>query len=216
MWLCDTILAKEMGVEAVVEAVLFSPSVMSDFLRPHALQHTRLPCLRCLREFAQTYVHWVGDAIQPSHPPSPPSPPAFNLSRHQGLLQWVSSLHQVAKVLELQLKHQSLQCTEKKKAKGKQAARDCFSLFLLPHFLLLPAGNINVMAGSSAAPLDHEQHGDGSHPLWTAEQMDRVTINGSTYQFWTSYLQTFFYHQIWRRMRIIIKLILSYHRYRLY
>ena len=85
---------------------------------------------------------------------------------------------------------------KKKKAKGKQAARDCFSLFLLPHFLLLPAGNINVMAGSSAAPLDHEQHGDGSHPLWTAEQMDRVTINGSTYQFWTSYLQTFFYHQI--------------------
>ena len=50
-----------------------------------------------LPEFTQTHVHWVGDAIQPSHPLSSPSPPAFNLSQHQGLLQWVSSSHQVAK-----------------------------------------------------------------------------------------------------------------------
>ena len=55
--------------------------------------------LHYLPEFTQTHVHWVGDAIQPSHPLSPPSPPAFNLSQHQGLFQWVSSLHQVAKVL---------------------------------------------------------------------------------------------------------------------
>ena len=54
-------------------------------------------------------VHWVSDAIQPSHPLSPPSPPAFNLTQHQGLFQWVSSLHQVAKVLELQLQHQFFQ-----------------------------------------------------------------------------------------------------------
>ena len=60
-----------------------------------------------LREFTQTHVHWVGDAIQPSHPLSSPSPPAFNLSQHQGLFQWVSSSHQVAKLLELQ--HQSFQ-----------------------------------------------------------------------------------------------------------
>ena len=63
----------------------------------------------CLLEFAQTYVHSVSDAIQPSHPLSPPSPLAFNLSPHQGLFQWVSPLHQVAKVLELQLHHQSFQ-----------------------------------------------------------------------------------------------------------
>ena len=44
-----------------------------------------------LPEFAQTHVHWVGDAIQPSHPLSSPSPPAFNLSQHQGLFQWVGS-----------------------------------------------------------------------------------------------------------------------------
>ena len=56
-----------------------------------------------LPEFAQTPVHRVGDAIQPSHPLSPPSPPAFNLSQHQGIFQWVGSSHQVAKVLELQL-----------------------------------------------------------------------------------------------------------------
>ena len=60
-------------------------------------------------ELAQTYVHWVSDAIQPSHPLSSPSPPAFSLSQHQSLFQWVSSSHQVAKILELQLQHQSFQ-----------------------------------------------------------------------------------------------------------
>ena len=56
-----------------------------------------------LPEFTQTPVHRVGDAIQPSHPLSSPSPPAPNLSQHQGLFQWVNSLHEVAKVLEFQL-----------------------------------------------------------------------------------------------------------------
>ena len=60
-------------------------------------------------ELARTHVHWVGDAIQPSHPLSSPSPPAFNLSQHQGLFQWVSSSHRVAKVLEFQLQDQSFQ-----------------------------------------------------------------------------------------------------------
>ena len=50
-----------------------------------------------LSEFAQTHAHWISDAIQPSHPLSSPSPPDFNLSQHQGLFQWVGSLHQVAK-----------------------------------------------------------------------------------------------------------------------
>ena len=60
-----------------------------------------------LPELAQTHVDRVSDAIQLSHPLLSPSPPAFNLSQHQGLFQWVSSLHQVAKVLELQLQHHS-------------------------------------------------------------------------------------------------------------
>ena len=60
-----------------------------------------------LPELAQTHVHRVGDAIQPSHPLSSPSPPAFNLAQHWGLFQWVRSLPQVTKLLEFQLQHQS-------------------------------------------------------------------------------------------------------------
>ena len=59
------------------------------------------PVLYYLLEFAQILVHWVGDAIQPSHPLSSPSPPTFNPSQHQGLLQWVGSLHQVARCWSL-------------------------------------------------------------------------------------------------------------------
>ena len=70
-----------------------------------------LPVYHKLPEFAQTHVHRVSDAIQPSHPLSSPSPPAPNPSQHQGLLQWVSSSHEVAKVLEFQLQPQSFQWT---------------------------------------------------------------------------------------------------------
>ena len=62
-----------------------------------------LPVHHQLPESTQIHVHWVGDAIQPSHPLSSPSPPALNLSQHQDLFKWVSSSHHVAKVLELQL-----------------------------------------------------------------------------------------------------------------
>ena len=65
--------------------------------------------LHYLPEFAQTYVHWVSDAIQPSHPLLSPSPPALNLSQDQVLFQWVRFWHHVARVLELQLQHQSFQ-----------------------------------------------------------------------------------------------------------
>ena len=68
-----------------------------------------LPVHHQLPESTQTHVHQVDDAIQPSHPLSSPSHPAFNLSQHQGLFQLVNSSHQVAKVLELQLQHQSFQ-----------------------------------------------------------------------------------------------------------
>ena len=70
-----------------------------------------LPVHRQLPEFTQTHVHRVGDAIQPFHPLSSPSPPALNPSQHQGHFQWVNSLHEVAKVLEFQLQHQSFQWT---------------------------------------------------------------------------------------------------------
>ena len=68
-----------------------------------------LPVHHQLPEFTQTHVHRVSDAIQPSHPLSSPSPPALSPSQHQGLFQWVNSSHQVAKVLEFQLQHQSFQ-----------------------------------------------------------------------------------------------------------
>ena len=60
-------------------------------------------------ELAQTHVHWVSDTFQPSYALLSPSPPSFNLSQHQSLFKWVSSSHQVAKVLEFQLQHQSFQ-----------------------------------------------------------------------------------------------------------
>ena len=62
---------------------------------PGLLVHHQLP------ESTQTQVHWVSDVIPPSHPLLSPSPPAFNLSQHQGLFRWVSSSHQVAKVLRV-------------------------------------------------------------------------------------------------------------------
>ena len=70
---------------------------------------TGFPVLHHLQELAQTHVHCVSDAIQPSYPLSSPSPPAFNPSQHQCLFQWASYLHQVAKGLEFQLQHQSFQ-----------------------------------------------------------------------------------------------------------
>ena len=82
---------------------------MSDSLQPPELQHARPPCPSLIPRFTQTHVHWVGDAIQPSHPLLSPSPPALNLSQDQGLFKWVSSSHQVVKVLELQLQHESFQ-----------------------------------------------------------------------------------------------------------
>ena len=70
-----------------------------------------LPVHHQLQKFTQTHVHRAGDVIQPSHPLSLPSP-SFDLSQHQGLFKWVSSLHQVAKVLEFQLQHQSFQYSQ--------------------------------------------------------------------------------------------------------
>ena len=91
--------SKKLNVILIHLVVQFSRSGLSDSLRPHRLQHTRLPCPSLLPELVQTHVHRVGDAIQPSRPLSSPSLPAFRLSQHQGLFQWVISSHQVAKVI---------------------------------------------------------------------------------------------------------------------
>ena len=91
----------------------FSSVVQSCLTPCDPMNHSKpaLPVHHQLPEFTQTQVHRVGDAILPSHPVSSPSYPASNPSQHQGLFKWVSSLHQVAKVLEFQLQHQSFQWT---------------------------------------------------------------------------------------------------------
>ena len=86
-------------------SVQFSRTVCPTLCDPMDCSKPGFPVHHQLPELTQTHVHWVGDAIQPSYPLSSPSPSTFNLSQQQGNFQWVSSSHQVAKVLELQLQH---------------------------------------------------------------------------------------------------------------
>ena len=96
-----------------ISSVQFSSVAQSCLTLCDPMNHSTpgLPIHHKLPKFTQTHVHRVSDAIQLSHPLSSPSPPTFNLSQHQGLYKLVSSSHQVAKVLEFQLQHQSLQWT---------------------------------------------------------------------------------------------------------
>ena len=95
-------------VQSNEDPVQFSHSLVSYSLRPHGLQHARLPCPSPTPR-AYLHVHCISDAIQPSDSLSSLSPPAFSLYHHQGLFEWVGSSHQVAKLLEFQLQHQSFQ-----------------------------------------------------------------------------------------------------------
>ena len=90
-------------------SVQLSCSAMSNSSWPHELSMRGFPVHYQIPELGQTHVHWVGDAMQLSHPLSSSSPPAFNLSQHQGLFKWVSSSHHMANVLKLQLQYQSFQ-----------------------------------------------------------------------------------------------------------
>ena len=96
----------------IVKQVQFSSVAQScpTLCNPMNCSTPGLPVHHQLPEFTQTHVHRVSDAIQPSHPLSSPSP-APNPSQHQGLFQWVNFSHEVAKVLEFQLQHQSFQWT---------------------------------------------------------------------------------------------------------
>ena len=99
----------------MILSVQFSRSAISSVQALRRVQLFATPCLPVnhkLPEFTQTHAHRVGDTIQPSHPLSSPFPPAPNPSqKNQGLFQWVNSSHEVAKVLEFQLQHQSFQWT---------------------------------------------------------------------------------------------------------
>ena len=92
-------------------SVQFSHSVVSTLCDPMNCSTPGLPVHHQLPESTQTHVHWVGDTIQPFHPLLSPFLPALNLSQHQGLFKRVISSHEVAKVLEFQLQHQSHQWT---------------------------------------------------------------------------------------------------------
>ena len=105
----DTLFRKMARYRTVQFSSVHLLSLVRLFWDPMNCSTPGLPVHHHLPEFTQTHVHWVGDAIQPSHPLLSPSPPAFNLSQHQGLFKWVSSSSQVAKVLEFQLQHQSFQ-----------------------------------------------------------------------------------------------------------
>ena len=111
-WLSNTILSK-ISIKFIPLLVLFITKSCPTLCDPMDCSTPALPVHHQLPGFTQTHVHWVGNAIQPSRPLSSPSPPAFNLSQHQGIFKWVSSLHQVAKVFEFQLQHQSFQWTLK-------------------------------------------------------------------------------------------------------
>ena len=96
-----TVFSEWWGINRVFSSEQFSRSIVSNSLQPHESL-----CKSSL-SITQTHVHWVSDAIQPSLPLSSPSPPAHSTSKHQGLFQWVNSSHEVAKVLDFQLQHQS-------------------------------------------------------------------------------------------------------------
>ena len=98
-------------VTALFSSVQFSRSAVSYSCDPMNYSTPDLPVHCQLPESTQTHVHWVSDAIQPSCPLLSPSANALNFPQHHGLFQWVSSSHQVAKILEFQLQHQSFQWT---------------------------------------------------------------------------------------------------------
>ena len=106
----ESILKRWMNLEPIMQNEVgqkFSHLVVSDSWDPMDCSTPGFPVHHQLPELAQIHVHWVSNAIQTSYPLSAPSLPAFNVSQHQGLFQWISSSHQVAKALWLQ--HQSFQ-----------------------------------------------------------------------------------------------------------
>ena len=109
-----TVFNGDFRVFFICELVQFSSVQSLSHVQLPAIPWTAAPGLpihhQCL-EFTQSHVHSVGDAMQPSHPLLSLSPPTFSLSQYQDLFKWVSSLHQVAKILEFQLQHQSFQWT---------------------------------------------------------------------------------------------------------
>ena len=121
-------------------SILSSHSVVSAIYNPMDHSTPGLPVHHQLLELPQTHVHWVGDAIQSSQPLLSASPPAFRLSRHQDLFQWVSSPHQVTKLLEFQFHNQFFQWI----------FRDSFPLEWISLIFLQSMGLSRVFSNSTA------------------------------------------------------------------
>ena len=132
-----------------------------------------LPVHHQLLEFTQTHVHWVRDAIQPSHPWSSPSPPAPNLSQHQSLFQWVNSSHEVAKVLEFQLQHQSFQRNPRAAAKSIPDGASYDHLTF--HYWCLVA----KLCPTLCDPIDCSPPGSSVHGIHQARILERVAVSFS-------------------------------------
>ena len=131
-----------------------------------------LPIHHQLPEFTQTHVHWVGDAIQPSHPLSFLSPPAFNLSPHQGLFKWVNSLHQVAKVLEFQLQHQSFQWIFRTGSESSTSIWYTLQICWLDECLIF---SNHFLGGRHSSRLSHFILIKSMTGLWGAQRLFQVT-----------------------------------------
>ena len=108
-WQVDSVLLSHMGSPIYIFSSVQSLNCVRLFCNPMDCSLPGFPVYQQLPEPAQPHIHWVGDAIQPSHPLSSPCPLAFNLSQLQDIFQWVSSSHQGAKLLEFQLQHHSFQ-----------------------------------------------------------------------------------------------------------
>ena len=110
-------------------------------LRAHGPQHARPPCPSVTPTVYPNSCPLSRDVIQPSHPLSSPSLPAFNPSQHQGLFKWVSSSHQVAKVLEFQLQHQSFQWTSRTEPQFYQCVIQGSGWLIVPEITEVGNGN---------------------------------------------------------------------------
>ena len=117
------------------------------------------PVLHYLLEFAQTHVCWVGDTIQPSHPLSSTSPPAFNLSPHQGIFQWVGSLHQVTKGFP-------------GGSDGKESSYNAGDLVLIPGLGRFPGGRHGNLLQYSFLENPHGQRSLAGTSPWGHKELD--------------------------------------------
>ena len=154
---------------------------MSNSLQPHGMKHTRLPCPSTPRACSNS----CPSCWWPSHPLSSPSPPAFNLSQHQGLFQWVSSSHQLAKVLDLQ--NQSFQWMNIQDwflydwlVGSPCSPRDCQESSPTPQFKSINSSTLIVLVTQLCLtlcnPMDYSSPGSSVHGILRARTLEWVAI----------------------------------------